>query len=88
MDLREKDNVPKFKKALSILGETTVRQACKWLDNNYPRNDRRKWKNDMVILGDYAVYKDGSRVSGVQNTPRFLIKTTSRSERPARFRLK
>ncbi|MCX6817624.1 MAG: hypothetical protein NTU57_02080 [Candidatus Aenigmarchaeota archaeon] len=88
MQLKEKNLVPKFKKALSVIGESTVREVCEWLDKKYPRVDDRTWKNNMVILGDYAVYKNGDRVSGVYNTPRFIVKTTQRNEKPAKFRLK
>ena len=84
---KEKNNPEKFKEALSELGESTVRNVCTWLNQESPRKDGRVWVSDMVILGDYAIDEDKNNVSGIQNTPRFLLKTTSKKERPARFRL-
>jgi hypothetical protein len=84
---RELNLVPKFNEALIELGEATVSEVCAWMDVNYPRKDGRTWQQDMVLLGDYAIYPNGNPVNKTPTKSKFFMKTTQPETEPAKFKL-
>lgn len=64
-----------------------------YLNRSYPRPDGRPWKGNMAIPGDYAVWVSSGEPTNPSaaddpNYPKFLIRVSGPSERPARYRMR